>query len=185
MSKRYGFIIDQERCIGCDCCTVACEKENEPKKGFIQVVRNQEGNFPDLNITYLPHLCNHCENPPCVAGCPSDALKKRDDGIVIYEESECEKCFTCVDACPYGEIHYYSHEDLLEKCDLCAHLIDQGKEPFCATCCEGQAIYFGDFSNPDSNVSLIAKRRNLFQLKPEMHTNPSVFYSPPKEKREL
>ncbi|MFO7796160.1 MAG: 4Fe-4S dicluster domain-containing protein [Promethearchaeati archaeon] len=192
MSKRFGFVIDQERCIGCDACTVACRIEHNADVGFIIVDTTDSalkdvpsGNFPNLRISWIPKLCNHCENPPCLKACPVNAIYKREDGIVIIDDDLCDGCRTCVDACPYGVIYFNEKESLAEKCNLCAHRIDQGLEPFCVICCEGQAIYFGDFNDSNSKVSRIISEKEVFRLKEDLGTNPIIYYVPPMEKREL
>ena len=84
MKRRLGLIIDQERCIGCEACTVACRNENTTRERWIRVeTRNAdkkdtpEGRFPDLKMSFLPRLCNHCASPPCVDACPLEALGNR------------------------------------------------------------------------------------------------------------
>jgi Fe-S-cluster-containing dehydrogenase component len=90
-----------------------------------------------------------------------------------------------VDACPYEIIHFNESDDLAEKCNLCAHRIDQGLEPFCAVCCEGQAIYFGDFNDPNSVVSNWLAKDGIFRLKEKLGTNLIVYYASPMKKRKL
>ncbi len=189
---RYGLLIDQERCIGCDCCTVACRIEHQADVGFINVITQNvtqkdtpEGVFPDLTMTFLPKLCNHCSNPPCVEVCPNEALTKREDGPVVLDEDLCDGCQTCIEACPYNSIILNQKSGKTEKCNLCVHRIDQGLEPFCVICCEGQAIYFGDLNDPSSKISKIIAKGKAFQLNHELGTNPSVYYTPPKPKRRL
>lgn len=192
MSKRLGIVIDQERCIGCEACSIACRIENETPNFWINVETQDgmqkdtpKGTFPNLTIFFLPKLCNHCENPPCVDSCPVDALTKREDGIVLLDKYECTGCQVCLTACPYEIIIFNDKTNLAEKCNLCSHRIDEGFEPFCVICCEGQAIHCGDLNDPNSKVSLMISQRKGFQLKPEEGTNPSVFYCPPKPKRRL
>ncbi|MHA1884668.1 MAG: 4Fe-4S dicluster domain-containing protein [Promethearchaeota archaeon] len=192
MTKRLGIAVDQERCIGCQACSVACKIENSSNDYWINVeTQNSEirdtptGKFPDLELNFLPKLCNHCENPPCVDSCPVDALKKRDDGIVILDQEICTLCKACFDACPYGIIVLNEEEDIAEKCNLCSHRIDQGLEPFCVICCEGQALYFGDLNDTESNISKKISERKAFVLKPEEKTIPKVYYIPPLPKRRL
>ena len=85
MSKHLGLVIDQERCIGCEACTVACKIENEGFGYWIQVETQNvsqkdtpAGKYPNLEMKFVPRLCNHCSNPPCVEVCPNDALVKRE-----------------------------------------------------------------------------------------------------------
>ncbi len=188
MKKRFGLVIDLERCIGCEACTVACSKENNGWSGWIRVTTQNSprkdtpaGMFPNVSMSFLPVLCNHCERPPCADACPLAAITKSDSGIVILDEELCDGCRTCLEACPYGAIIFNSETDKAEKCNLCRHRIDDGVEPFCVTCCEGQAINFGDLNDPAGNVSKLLNAGNGYTLKPEAGTGPSVYYCPPKE----
>ena len=183
MSKQLGFVIDQERCIGCEACTVACRIEHNNKLGFIKVITQNvdqkdtpEGTFPDLKMNFLPQLCNHCARPPCVDTCPVEAIKKKEDGVVVIENDLCDGCQICVSACPYDAIFFNQEKDIAEKCSLCTDRIDQGLEPFCVICCEGQAIYFGDFNDPGSEVSKLDAERDLYKLKANAGTDPSMCY---------
>jgi Fe-S-cluster-containing dehydrogenase component len=191
-NKRLGMVIDQERCIGCEACIVACRLENN-SSGFWIRVETQGGRekdtpsgvFPNLAMNFLPRLCNHCVNPPCVEACPEEALQKRDDGVVILDQGLCTGCQTCLSECPYSIIIFNEESNLAEKCNLCYHRIDEGLEPFCVVCCEGQAIFYGDLNDPNSIVSQLISKRKVFQLNPEKGTDPSVYYCSPKPKRRL
>ncbi len=192
MSKRLGIVIDQERCIGCEACSIACRLENNAVNFWIRVETQggiekdtPSGVFPDLSLSFLPKLCNHCLNPPCVDTCLANALLKQDNGPVILDQSLCTFCKACENACPYQVIFINEKENLAEKCNLCVHRIDKGLEPFCVICCEGQALHFGDLNDPTSKVYQLISTREVFQLKAEEGTNPSVFYCPPKERRRL
>ncbi len=190
---RYGMVIDLERCIGCQACTVACKMENSIEHNSwinVKMLDGQPldtavGQFPNLTMSYLPVTCMHCQNPPCVDSCPIDAIYKRVDGVVILEPSLCNGCESCFSACPYDVILWDDNAGVATKCHLCAHRIGEGLEPFCAICCEGQAIHFGDFSDPMSEVSLLVANRSGYVLKPEEETGPSVYYLPPFNKRPL
>ena len=184
---RYGLVIDLERCIGCHACTVACKAENKiDHDSWIRVEMRDgqprdtaQGQFPQLTMYYLPITCMHCQNPPCIDACPVNAIYKRDDGIVILNADQCNGCQACLTACPYGVILYDDTTGLPSKCHLCTHRIEQSVEPFCATCCEGFAIHFGDLSDPQSQVSQLISQRSGYTLKPEEKTGPAVYYLPP------
>jgi tetrathionate reductase subunit B len=88
-------------------------------------------------------------------------------------------------ACPYNIIVFDEINNLAEKCDFCSHRVDQGLEPFCVICCEGQAMHFGDLNDPKSVVSKLKVEKSLYQLKLEEGTSPKVYYLPPLPKKRL
>ena len=190
MPIQLGLVIDQERCIGCEACTVACKNENNGSVGFIRVKTEHSaqkdiphGTFPNVRMTFMPLVCNHCDNPPCAAACPIDAIEKRSDGIVVLDRESCDGCQNCLEACPYGAISFDTENTVAEKCNLCVHRIENGLDPFCVICCEGQAIYYGNLTDPNSPAGRLASNETVFSLKPELATAPTTRYCPPKEPR--
>ena len=188
MKKRLGLVIDQERCLGCEACTVACKIENKTTERWIRVKTQNvvqkdtpEGRFPNLRMNFLPQLCNHCAHPPCVDACPSEALVKREYGPVVLDEEKCDGCQACIEVCPFDAILYSREKEKVEKCNLCVHRTDRGLEPFCVICCEGQAVHFGDLNDPTSRVSQMVATKETFQLNLEAGTSPSVYYCPPEK----
>lgn len=202
---RYGMAIDLSRCIGCNTCAVACKVSNNlPKDVWWNVVHTEGRDFADtskgtyggeMQLSWLPVNCMHCENAVCEEVCPTGATVKRDDGIVTVDEETCIGCKSCMEACPYdvrrlieNEPEYYlelpigdpaakSHKGgTVEKCDFCAGRIDRGEKPACMALCPGRARYWGDLDDPESEVSQFLSGRNATVLLEEEGTSPSVYY---------
>ncbi len=147
MTKRWGMIIDEEICWGCDTCELACKQENDPPEGsrWIQVrtkgVQRVDGK---LRLTFLPARCLQCPNPPCKEVCPVQAIYHRTDGIVLVDSDACTGCKACLEACPFGVMQFNSVKGVAEKCHLCYHRIDRGQRPACVDKCIGRCIHFGE-----------------------------------------
>ena len=153
---RWAMVIDVDRCVGCQACTVACKTENETPADvwYAPVIEYEMGVYPDARMTFLPVLCNHCEDAPCLQACPTNALTRRDDGIVAYDQDKCCGTRACMNACPYGALHidmgargeslhdgertestvpeYRAasryQQGTIQKCTFCVHRIDHGME---------------------------------------------------------
>lgn len=103
-SVKYGMVIDLDRCIGCNACTIACKQENNtpPDMNYNVVIEREEGEFPHPKKKFLPRICMQCDKPPCVKVCPVGATKKLNNGIVTIDYEKCIGCRYCMTACPYG-----------------------------------------------------------------------------------
>jgi phenylacetyl-CoA:acceptor oxidoreductase subunit 1 len=101
--SRYVMVIDLRRCVGCQTCTAACKNANATPPGvqWRRVLDIESGKFPDVQRSFLPVACMHCNQPPCEEVCPTTATKKRDDGLVTIDYDLCIGCANCVMACPY------------------------------------------------------------------------------------
>ena len=148
---RYGFVIDQTRCIGCHACTVACKEENRVPLGTFRtwVKYVEKGEFPNTRRHFAVLRCNHCDNAPCVTICPTVALYRRPDGIVDFDRDRCIGCKSCMQACPYDALYIDPDTHTAAKCHFCAHRVERGLEPACVIVCPERAILAGDLDDPD------------------------------------
>ena len=199
---RWGMVIDLKRCIGCYGCQLACKAEHSTPPGvyYARVLKHEEGQYPTVRQLFLPVLCNHCEDPPCVDACPTGASFKWEDGIVDINHDLCVGCRACMMACPYTNRyfndqpqHYFPdgmtpyeeartqrhQQNVVMKCNFCRDRVRAGKAPACVANCPTIARYFGNLDDPLSEVSVLIKERGGFTLHPEIGTGPSVFYLPP------
>lgn len=180
---KLGFVIDHRVCIGCHACTVACKSENDiPVGDFRTWVKLVEaGEFPNTKRSFLIERCNHCEHAPCVGICPVNALFKRPDGIVDFNNDQCIGCRACQAACPYDAIYMDRNRGhTVAKCNFCSHRIDQGLEPACVVVCPTQAILFGDLDDPASVVARASAGGNgagpALRPRAELGTRPQLAY---------
>lgn len=125
--KRWGMVIDQNRCVGCWTCAIGCKEINNEPLGFFwnriltaapgettgesssavadpasDSIDVPHGTFPNVEMAYLPVACQHCTDAPCVKVCPVGATFRRDDGAVLVDYERCIGCRYCMAACPYG-----------------------------------------------------------------------------------
>ena len=210
-TPRYGMVVDLNRCVGCQTCTIACKHANDTPPGvqWRSVVDVELGTYPDVQRLFLVTGCQHCAEPPCVPVCPTGATRQRADGLVMMDYETCIGCGYCAVACPYQArtiVHdrdwYYggaptaqetqtAHDERIgvaTKCTFCVERIDEAAElgltpgidleytPACAASCIAQAIHFGDFADPDSNISRLAADSPSFQMHAELGTDPQIRY---------
>ena len=206
MSKRYGMVVDMKRCIGCNTCAVACKVENNlPDNVWWNRALTIGGDspdtpsgvFPNLRMDFLTMSCQHCENPACVKVCPVGATyKDAETGVVRQDYDKCIGCRMCMAACPYTGVRSFNWEEpkhvvphalgdadvpehqkhTVEKCTFCWHRLAKGLEPACMEMCPGRGRHFGDFNDPDSEVSKLIREREYKQLLEDRGTKPSVYY---------
>jgi tetrathionate reductase subunit B len=179
-AKRFAMLIDLRRCTGCHACSVSCKSELDVPLGVWRswVEIKEKGDYPKTEREFLPRLCNHCDDPPCVPVCPVDATHVRDDGTVVVDENKCIGCGTCITACPYNSRYKNPDKGVAQKCDFCIHRVANGVVPSCVNTCPANTRVFGDLNDPKSDISIILKnnKKNVFALKPELKTEPQVFY---------
>lgn len=180
------FVIDVSKCVGCYSCQLACKDEHvgndwmpyakpQPDTGqfWMKIQETERGNIPQVLVSYVPTLCQHCDDAPCITACKPGAIYRRPDGLVLIDPAKCTGCKLCLnaDACPYGFIYFNQDLNLAQKCTGCAHLLDQGwKTPRCVDNCPTNALQFGEDSVFTNVIGKAGK------LKPEYKLKERVYY---------
>ncbi len=136
----------------------------------------KKGTFPDSRRYFTVLRCNHCAEPPCVDICPVEALHRRDDGIVDFDQRRCIGCKACSQACPYGALYMDPETHTSAKCNYCAHRKEVGLKPACVSICPQQAIVAGDLDDPRSPIALLVAKEQTMVRKPEKGTSPKLYY---------
>lgn len=177
------FVFDLDVCNGCHNCQIACKDEHvendwmpytapQPETGqfWCKVEEEVCGKVPHVRVNYLPKLCNHCDDAPCMKAFP-EAVRKREDGLVIIDPNKAKDQQGLVDACPYGAIYWNKELGLAQKCTGCAHLLDDGwAEPRCVDACCTGALRFGEEEEFAEEIA------HAEVLSPELETSPRVYY---------
>jgi tetrathionate reductase subunit B len=182
--KRYGFVIDVSRCIDCRACLVACSVENSVPMNHTRIWVHDlgvQGEYPALQRTFVPYNCMHCENPPCTEVCVSGATyKDKDTGLVLVDQEACIGCGYCVEACPYNVRYLDEKRGVVDKCNGCIQRVEVGQQPACVATCVGGARMFGDFNDPNSEVSKALKEAksvvHLDYEKNGVDTDPNLYF---------
>jgi len=203
-SHYYGMGIEIDKCIGCNRCVEACKAENNvPDEPFFfrtwveRYVIKKDGEVsvesisgkgktpkapihddPDvLRTFFVPKLCNHCQNPPCVQVCPVGATFSTRDGAVLVDKERCIGCRYCIQACPYGARYLDPRTRTADKCTFCYHRVVKGLLPACVEVCPTQARIFGDLRSKASRLVRFSLMNKIHVLKPDLNTQPKVYYA--------
>lgn len=185
--KKGIMLIDVARCHGCNNCFMACKDEfvennfppyaaAQPRHGqrWIKLNKTERGQYPMIDVSYLPVPCQHCEDAPCQkAG--GDAVVRRDNGAVVFHSVYAKGNRSLVDACPYHAVFWNETAQLAQKCNLCSHLLDNAwDKPRCAAACPTEALTF-HWVEEEELPDFVAKH-NAETLHPEFNTKPRVYY---------
>jgi Fe-S-cluster-containing dehydrogenase component len=187
MSK-WNLIIDIENCTNCNMCVLACQDEHVdnsfpgyaeemPKHGarWIEIMRKERGQAPMIDVAYMPVMCQHCDDAPCIKAAENDAVSKRSDGIVIIDPVKAKGQKQLVESCPYNAIWWNENLQIPQHWIFDAHLLDDGwKQPRAASVCATEAIVSKKVT--DAEMAKIVAEEGLEVLHPEYGTKPRVYY---------
>ena len=185
--KKWNMIIDVAECTNCQLCALSAMDEyvgNDwpgvaapmPRHGhqWIDIKQKERGQAPMIDIAYVPTMCNHCDNAPCLAK-GGDAVKKRADGIVIIDPDKAQGRKDLVESCPYGHIWWNEELQLPQIWPFDAHLLDQGwQQTRGQQACPTGAMRA--IKVEDSEMERMVRDEGLEVMKPEAETKPRVYY---------
>jgi Fe-S-cluster-containing dehydrogenase component len=175
---RYGMVIDIRTCVGCMDCVVACKTENQVPEGLSRdwIAYETHGEFPTLHLEIRSQRCNHCDNPPCVACCPTGASHVAAPGqVVLVTPGRCIGCKACLASCPY-DARFVHPDGYADKCTFCSHRTADGLDPACVSVCPARCMTFGDLDDPRSGANRLLASRSWHALKTAAGTEPRIFY---------
>lgn len=185
MVNQFTFLVNSDACSGCKTCQVACkDKHNLPVgvnwRKVYEVTgggwEGKDGVWATTVIAYnLSTACHHCLNPVCVPPCPTQAIWKEENGIVLIEESLCRNCRACMLACPYGAIYFDPVRNTTTKCDFCQDCLALDLDPACVSACPNRALQFGEYAELKARFG---GGSHVFPLPAPAATSPALIVIP-------
>lgn len=188
MAKKWNLIVDVAHCNNCRLCFLAVKDEYigndfpgyaaaQPPHGhnWLDILRKERGTYPIVEARFLPVMCNHCDNAPCMQAARDGAITKRPDGIVLIDPVRARGQRQIVDACPYGAVSWNEERQIPQAWPFDAHLLDRGWTRTRADqACPTRAIR--TLHVEDAEMQRIAAEEGLEVLRPELGTRPRVYY---------
>lgn len=140
--EQYRFHFDLTACVGCHCCEVACNEQNNNPADikWRRVGEMEAGTFPNVSQLFNSMSCNHCIDPECLKGCPTNSYIKFENGIVYHDDDACIGCQYCTWNCPYEVPIFNPDRGIVTKCHMCHEKLDEGQTPACIQACPAGAI---------------------------------------------
>ena len=186
--KKWNMIIDVAKCHDCNNCFLACKDEYvdndfppyslaQPWHGhrWMNIMRKERGQYPKVEVGYLPVPCMHCDNAPCMKKAKKGAISKRKDGIVLIDPEKAAGQKDLVDACPYGAIWWNAEKAIPQKCTFCVHLLEEGWDnPRCVQACPTGAMEV--VYQEDAAMKKVVKAEKLEVYRPDLKAGPRVYY---------
>ncbi len=181
------MIVDVAKCHDCNNCFLACKDEYfendflpysvaQPRHGhrWMDILRRERGQFPKVDVAYLPYPCMHCDDAPCIKK-GNGAIYKKEDGIVIIDPKKAKGKKEILKTCPYNVIYWNEEKKVPQKCTFCVHLLeDRWKEPRCVQSCPTGAMVF--VQAEDSEMKKMMQSESLEVYRPEYKARPRVYY---------
>ncbi len=179
--EQYRFHFDATACVACRCCEVACNEQNNNPADikWRRVGEMEGGSFPDTLLMFNSMSCNHCIDPACLIGCPTESYIKFDNGIVFHDDDACIGCQYCTWNCPYGVPTYHEERKIVTKCHMCHERLDVGQSPACVQACPAGAIEIEVFRPEEWLEGAIDAQGNMPDLVDARVTNATTRFTLP------
>ena len=186
MTKQFAFHFNSDLCTGCKACQIACKDKWDLDVGVTwrrvaeysggEWTVNPDGTYNQSVVGYYVSVaCNHCANAPCITACPTQAMHKRDDGVVLIDYDKCIGCRYCEWNCPYDAPQFDATRGIMTKCNFCYDALDAGGQPSCVAACPSRALEFGERSELEAKYGTI---HEVAPLPSASITDPSLVITP-------
>lgn len=186
--EKWNLIIDVAKCHDCNNCFLACKDEffendfppfslAQPRHGqrWMNIMRKERGQYPKVDVSYLPLPCMHCDDAPCIQKSQDAAVYQRQDGIVLIDPEKAKDRKEIVDTCPYGAIWWNEDTARPQKCTFCVHLLEDGwQQPRCVQACPTDALSV--VRAEDAEMQVIKQSDLIEVYQPQYKTKPRVYY---------
>ena len=180
--EQYRFHFDATACVACRCCEVACNEQNNNPADikWRRVGEMEGGTFPAFTQMLNSMSCNHCIDPECLIGCPTESyIKIAESGIVIHDDDTCIGCQYCTWNCPYEVPVFHEERKIVTKCHMCHERLDVGQSPACVQACPAGAIEIEAVNIQEWLERDIDKEANMPFLPDARITNSTTRYTLP------
>jgi len=185
--EQYRFHFDATACVGCHCCEVACNEQNNNPSDikWRRVGETQSGIFPNVSNHFNSMSCNHCIDPECLKGCPTESYIKFDNGIVFHDDDTCIGCQYCTWNCPYEVPVFNADRGIVTKCHMCHEKLDVGQTPACVQACPAGAIEI-EVVNTQEWLDVGLEKEGIAPHLPDIEvTKPTTRYTIEEEKEKV
>jgi Fe-S-cluster-containing dehydrogenase component/DMSO reductase anchor subunit len=185
--EQYRFHFDATACVGCHCCEAACNEQNGNNTDvkWRRVGELEGGVFPNASQLFNSMSCNHCIEPECLKGCPTNSYIKLENGIVFHEDDSCIGCQYCTWNCPYEVPVFNKERGIVTKCHMCVDKLEMSETPSCVQACPAGAIQI-EVVNKEQWIKNDMNKEGVAPHLPDTSiTKPTTRYTLPKNLPEL
>ena len=144
------LLVDLDVCSKCDECGMLCSYIRHPDNNGITTLRE---------FGHFAIVCRRCDDAPCVASCPWEALELvKENNMIKRHMMRCTSCKSCSMACPFGVIYPETIPLVIARCDYCLGRLKAEESPVCLQSCGHGGIRYGEFEeNKEGGVFMASE----------------------------